>query len=483
MSTPLSRLHSKFHPSNRYANFGAVIRSMQVCGFRGIADLTVDIEFPITAISGLNGAGKSTIGQLATCAYRKPTGAVDYKRFYIAQFFPLSVADPAPFEPNARTIYTLESNVATAPQDVTVSRVQTEWSGYKRQPERYCFYIGFTLYIPKVERRDMSIYGGKSLKLLALRPVTQIVSSTVARILNQSYDEVHFQGVSHGTRTSELAMLMRNGKRYSENNMGFGEGRVLHLVSLMEEAPVQSLFVLEEPETSLHESAQYRLIEYLLDVCDRRGHQVIFSTHSSVMLEALPPVARLLLYRDATGVTSYRGLSSTRTRAILSEGHQRALTVFVEDSFAEKVLKEIIRASNYRLLKAINIFPIGSKAAVLESVRLLRRLDKPVLGVRDGDTGADHAQLLYALPGARPPELEVFDNPSTIALMKTDFNIDVVQTRQVAPAHEHHDISRILADAAEADEADLEMRAIRAYVASLHPQPDDPLIKAIAALA
>lgn len=227
----------------------------------------------------------------------------------------------------------------------------------------------------------MSIYGGKSLQLLARRAVTPIVSTTVARILNQTYDEVHFQRVSHVTRTSELGMLMRNGNRYSENNMGFGEGRVLHLVSLMEEAPAQSLFVLEEPETSLHESAQYRMIEYLLDVCDRRGHQVLFSTHSSVMLEALPAAARLLLFRDAAGVTSYKGLSSTRTRAILSEGYQRALTVFVEDKFGAKILREIIRASNYRLLKAITIVPTGSTAAVLESVRLLTRLEKPVLGV------------------------------------------------------------------------------------------------------
>jgi hypothetical protein len=251
----------------------------------------------------------------------------------------------------------------------------------------------------------------------------------------------------------------------------------------MEEAPAQSLFVLEEPETSLHESAQYRMIEYLLDVCDRRGHQVIFSTHSSVMLEALPAAARLLLFRDADGVTSYKGLSSTRTRAILSEGYQRALTVFVEDNFGAKVLREIIRASNYRLLKAITIVPIGSTAAVLESVRLLTRLQKPVIGVRDADTGVDPAQGMYSLPGTRAPELEVFDNAAVIQMIRNDFNIDAVESRRVAPEHDHHAISQILAEVAEADRADLEMRSIRAYVADLNPQPDDPLVTAIADLA
>ncbi len=159
MAASIAKLQSKYKPTSRYANFGAVIRRMHVCGFRGIQDLTIDFDFPITAISGLNGAGKSTIGQLAMCGYRMPTGAVDYKRFYIAQFFPVSVADPLPFDQDARVVYTLDSNVPTAPQEVTVSRAASEWSGYKRQPERYCYYIGFTLYIPKVERRDMSVYG------------------------------------------------------------------------------------------------------------------------------------------------------------------------------------------------------------------------------------------------------------------------------------------------------------------------------------
>ncbi len=97
MSTPLSRLHNKFHTSNRYANFGAVIRSMQVCGFRGIADLTVDVEFPITAISGLNGAGKSTIGHPyrphisiarfdTTNVVHDPTSAFDRMSLHLGEF-------------------------------------------------------------------------------------------------------------------------------------------------------------------------------------------------------------------------------------------------------------------------------------------------------------------------------------------------------------------------------------------------------------
>lgn len=482
MADDVATLRAKYLQANRYKNFGAVLRSLQVCGFRGISDLTIRFDFPITAISGLNGAGKSTIGQLAMCGYKKPSTAVDYKRFNVVQFFPVSVADPDPFSAQARAVYTLETNVASAPQEVTVSRAAaaSKWSGYKRQPERYCFYIGFTLYIPKVERRDMSIYGGKTLELKDKRFFSGEAKQKVAHILNQVYEDVHFQGVGHGDRVSELGIMRRYGKQYSENNMGFGEGRVLHLVSLMEDAPQQSLFILEEPETSLHEEAQYRLIQYLLDVCNRRNHQIIFSTHSSVMLEALPQEARLLLYRDSDGVTSYKGISSTRARAILSGGEQRALTICVEDTFARSVLRELIRIEDSHLIKAVAIEAIGSNDAVREAVKLLQKLNRKALGVRDGDTGAAPSEKLYSLPGTKPPENEVFENPAVLSRLVGEFSLTVEAMQAAANGADHHAIGKRIADLAEVERAHLEGVAISEYVKHVDPVLRQKLVADIA---
>lgn len=265
--------------------------------------------------------------------------------------------------------------------------------------------------------------------------------------------------------------------------MGFGEGRILHLVSQMEEAPVQSLFVLEEPETSLHEEAQYRLVEYLVDVCDRRGHQIIFSTHSSVMLEALPSDARRMLYRDQDGVTAYKGISSTRARAILSGGEHRNLTVCVEDAFAVNLIREIIRAEEPSLLKAVSIYETGSKTTVRETVKLLSRFQRIAIGIRDGDTGENPAENLYSLPGTRAPELEVFENEGVANHLKVKFGIDVKTIRATAPEHSHHDIPALLAKAAEANQEHLEIEAIGKYVESLDLQARKRLVEAISAKA
>ncbi|OOQ62184.1 ATP-dependent nuclease [Mucilaginibacter pedocola] len=285
MSDVRSALLSKFN-SSIYRNFGAFLKEITIEGFRGITE-TINFEFPITAISGFNGAGKSTIGQIAVCAYKTPSTDRIYKRKYIKDFFPQSASlDPAPFISNAKVIYKYSTNTSTL-QNLTVSRQRVEWSGYKRQPERHCFYVGFAAYIPKIESRGNKIYKNERMVLTAKRVITPEIHLHVKQILNSDYDEVWFQGMQADGKTNEIGMLSRYGYTYSENNMGFGEGRLLYMIDLLENEPNNSLFVFEEPETSLHGDAQYKFIKYLMDICIRKGHQVILSTHSSTMLEAL----------------------------------------------------------------------------------------------------------------------------------------------------------------------------------------------------
>jgi len=139
------QLIQKYDRQRRYTNFGPTIRSITIDGFRGINGLTVPFEYPIAAISGLNGSGKSTVGQICLSGYKKPTTATDYKRFYVRDFFPASIADPNPFHDNSSISFVYETDDHANPQQLTVKRANAEWSGYKRQPERKCFYVGFTI--------------------------------------------------------------------------------------------------------------------------------------------------------------------------------------------------------------------------------------------------------------------------------------------------------------------------------------------------
>jgi predicted ATPase len=468
-----SKLQSKYSEKNRYSNFGPCLRKIHIHGFRGVSSLDFEIDFPITAVTGLNGAGKSTIGQLAICAYKKPSTSFDYKRQYIKDFFPVSPADPKPISDEAKVIYCYETNDYKKQQEVTLSRKQSAWSDYKRQPERHCYYVGFTVYIPKVERRDLSVYGGSTLQFTEKRDIDNEVIKKMARIIGHKYDDVTFQGVSHKGKESEVGIASRLGYSYSENNMGFGEGRILYIVDKLETSPVQSLFILEEPETSLHESAQHEFAKYLLDVCNRRQHQIILSTHSSVIINALPPEARKLIIRDESGVDIRNKISSHQVRSILSDGHIRQLDICVEDIFAKLLLKEIIRIKKKELLKVVAIHDIGDKDAVREAVNVLKKTGKKAIAVRDADVGSAAQDSMYSFPGNKPPEKEVFNNANVKALLKDKYGLDFDWVLQKNNVTDHHKFAKYYANEVETEEAIIRIVAIERYISDIDSEFDE----------
>ncbi|WP_354642926.1 ATP-dependent nuclease [Kitasatospora camelliae] len=229
----------------------------------------------------------------------------------MAYYFPVSVADPEPFTAGAQVQYLYAAGNDLGLQTVTVTRAAKEWSGYKRQPQRATYYRGFTQFIPKVERRDLSIYGGASLELGDTSTLDPTAAEHVGRILAAPYEHLGFTEVLASKKTATLAMAGRGGRRYSENHMGTGEGRVLYMVNTLETAPPKSLIILEEPETSLHGDAQVRLAQYLVEVALRRGHQIILTTHSTAILGQLSRDSVVYLRRTPMGdVTATHGLST-----------------------------------------------------------------------------------------------------------------------------------------------------------------------------
>jgi predicted ATPase len=462
VADPKQALASKFKPQNRFDNFGSVIVSAKINGFRGIK-AEIKFEYPVTAISGFNGSGKSTIGQLLLCGCRKLTSAVNSKRYYVVNFFPVSILDPKPFSDDASMIFTYQTDKPGVYRDLTVSRATTEWSGYKRPPERNTEYIGFTVYIPKVERRDLSIYNAKGMSLGAR---TELENATVyvSRILGSKYQEVYFQGVVTQWREGELGIARRYNAIYSENNMGFGEGRVVYTVRLLETCPAQSFIVIEEPETSLHESAQYEFAKYLIDVSLRRGHQIIVSTHSSSIINALPPEGRKLLVRSYEGVTTYDRVSSSRIKTALSAGEDGHVIICVEDEFAQSLLREILRRYDNMLLSTVSVVPFGDAKAVLSAKKALQTAGLKALAVRDADMDDNKEEHIFKLPGNLPPEKEIFQSERVQHSLLKNYGVSFQTILTAHPSLDHHHYSKACCERAQTSREVLETDCIRAFL-------------------
>ncbi|MEV4315296.1 AAA family ATPase [Actinocrispum sp. NPDC049592] len=450
---------------------------MDVDGFRGVNNLKLEFASPITAFCGLNGTGKSTIAQLIACAFRNPTTAA-LRRYYVKDFFPVSAADPTPFSEDASAIYTYTVERGADAQQVTVKRAQKEWSGYKIQPERACYYVGFTQFIPKVERRDFSIYRGHLAQLGENRPLDETTAIKISSILGIAYSSLSFRELRHGKRAAELATATTNGITYSENNMGFGEGRVVYMVRSMEEAPAQSLFVLEEPETSLHGEAQVRLAEYLVDACARRGHQIVLTTHSAAILQRLPSAAIVYLRREPESrrLEAFPGLPAYQIDAYLrGVGAKKDRTICVEDSFAKTLVCEILRQYARNLLAGSSVIPIGSRDEVHSAVQVLTAAGVKAAGVTDADAGHTGVDSTMSLPGEIPPELQVFENESVQQFVCQQYSVDVKGV--LIQCHDHHEIPGRLAAEAYILKDVINTEACRVWVESQGEKLFIPLIE------
>lgn len=420
----LNRLANKLLPANRYRNFGTTVQHIEVYGFRGLVHLGLPVSSPITALSGLNGSGKSTVSQLAACAFKKPSTAAR-PRYYVKDFFPVSVADPVPFTQDASVVVEYGVEKTAEAQSVTVTRASKEWGGYKRQPEKACYYVGFTQFLPKIERRDFSIYASKFATLGDSAALGETERECISRILGISYDSMDFTDVRHRDRHAELATATRSGARYSENHMGFGEGRVVHTVPLMERSPAQSLFVLEEPETALHGDAQEKLAEYFVDVSNRRGHQIFLTTHSASILLRLPGHSNIYLRRHpSTGVVEpIPGLAAYQVDAYLRNATPGARAICVEDERASIFLTSMLRRADPHLLAGCRIVLTKGESAMKGALKVLKGANVRVAGVRDGDMTATAESSI--LPGGAPPEEIVFRDPAVAADFSENFDIDI----------------------------------------------------------
>lgn len=468
-------LEKMFSRERLYSNFGPALVSMQITGFRGIDDFELVFDYPITALSGTNGAGKSTIAQLVACAYKKIVTDSNAKRYYVKDFFNVGKLDPTPFTLEAFVEYTYATSQyghrgagASATQVVTVKRAKSEWSGYKRQPERTVSYVGFTLYVPKVERKDFSVYHGKNLVLGEARVPSEEAYTWTQSILGNKYDDFDFVSVEHQTRRAEVGRLTRNGSAYSESNMGFGEGRVLYLVDQLESAPNNSLFVLEEPETSLHPKAQYMLAKYLMNVVHRKKHQVVLTTHSENLLAGLPAEARKFLLRKASDIEVIDRISPRHAECFLSGYHKPALIVCVEDPFAKELLTEILRKIQPGLLKLVDIRDIGDARAVAQAVKILHQ-DTNTIGVRDGDKGEDIPNRLYKLPGVFPPEKEVLNCHAVRGYLEEYYQLNVEEFLRLNFPEDvnHHKYFEKISNEVKAPVSSVQTECIRKYVESL----------------
>lgn len=383
----------------RRANYDTYLRSIRLNRVRGFIDAQVNFDFPVTALVGPNGGGKSTVLGAAACAYKEVKPSI---------FFPKSsIGD------NSMAEWAIEYDLIDKNKNPTgtirrSSRFrQLKWIRGE-VATRKVSYFGISRTVPAGERPQFKKFMKPSYShSFPLEDLPNKAATEIEHILGKSVKEFKRTQLN----VSDNFHVGKNrGNEYSEFHFGAGESSIIRIVTDIELLPESSLILIEEIENGLHPVATRRLVEYLISAAERRRIQAIFTTHSDDALSILPPDA---VWSCIDGATQQGKLSVSTLRAI-SGKIDTALVIFTEDEFAKFIVESVIREFLSDRFEQIEVHSVSGDG---NAVRIHKNhLSDPSsknrsLCIIDGDSqqkeNTDNG--IFRLPGNQP-EAQVFND-------------------------------------------------------------------------
>lgn len=359
---------------------------------RGLNALDLVVGFPITAIAGRNGAGKTTILALASCAYhnqkegyRLPKRKTPYYTF--SDFF---VQHPEEVPPQGIVIqYAIASDKwkksERFPEGIGLGvqrrakKKGGKWNDYAERARRNVVFLGIDRIVPHSERSQSRSYH-KAFKDAVLKGWEDKVKDAVGSILGKTYD--NFRYVEYSKYS--LPIVKVGETVYSGFNMGAGENALFEIFSTLYDCGDGALMVIDEVELGLHTEAQRKFIVKLKEACLELRAQVICTTHSKEIFDQLPNDARFFVETVNKKTRVSDSVSSDYAFSKMGGVPGKELDVFVEDDVAKSLLMAALSAE---ARTRITITVIGSANCLARQLAAvsLRGEERPTLAVFDGD--------------------------------------------------------------------------------------------------
>ena len=393
-------------------------------GIRGIDDIRVVFDYPVSVIAGGNASGKSTVLFAAACAYKVPGAGV--KDFVPSTLFPDYRPKLGRREDEKHEIV-IEFDYSTPD-----GRRSMRWrrsKGWNRsflgrknasQPER-------PIYLRTLSNlsNPSEVRGVLSMSRLSSEPLESPLTASqiefAQRMLPFRYSEVVH--LSSGSKNLLFA-AQEGGASYSELHMAAGERAILRLSQ--EIAQLEGALVLiDEVEAGLHPWVQQLLMLQLQQLALRNDLQIIVTSHSPVVLDAVPAHGRIFLERDERGRVAVRPAYRDVVQDALYGRSGDALNLLCEDDAAEGILHGIfdvllprqrIRRESVRIGRdtGASEFPAHATAfrkfGQIQSFVFILDGDKQGCDVeRKIQEGAGSEVPVLFLPGRAAPEVWVWE--------------------------------------------------------------------------
>lgn len=394
-SREIRRLHAKWEQNTGWPKR---LDWIEIDGIRGWAGQRIPFKFPIVAIVGENGSGKSTILQCAAATY----GPVDDKdeSWFASDFLPKTIWEDVR---NGSIGYSVRDGDSS--KSSTVRKPGDRWRGNPDRPKRRVKYIDLRRIQPIVARTGYSKLAKDATKEMSAAIFDKVRLARLSQIMGKPFVSTRM-ALTDADDKRIVPVFSHNQETYSGYHAGAGQMTIADLLRIDPEK--NSILLIDEIETSLHPRAQRRLIRDLAEICRERDLQIIVTTHSPYILSELPLEARVYLMQGQTGRHVMTGISPEFAMTRMDEYPHPECELYVEDLRAQTLLREIIVAHSKGLVERCAMIPFGM-ASVGRTLGIMvsqGRFPRPSHVFLDGDqTEAAGCSLL---PGGDAPERVIF---------------------------------------------------------------------------
>lgn len=383
---------------------------IEIDNIRGWQGQRIKFPFPIVAISGENGSGKSTIIQACAAVYQKylSKGSVKQKGTkYASDFFPRTFWDEVK-DASVRFGYTQGRDQ----KDGNI-RVRSErWKGNSERPLRDVQFLDLSRIVPISGRTGYAKIAKSSHVEASAEKFDEERLGRLSNILGHKYDQAKM-ALADVDAERRIPVLQRSSSSYSGYHQGQGETTIAELIQA--DLPKYGLILIDEIESSLHPRAQRRLIRDLATVCRERELQIILTTHSPYVLEELPKQARIQIFEQDGLRQAMIGVSPEFALSAMDDIHHPECELYVEDEAAKTLLMEMLSQKNRDVASRVSVSIYGAASVGYQLGHMVenKRFQGRRVGVfLDGD--CDPAPGCCVLPGTEPPEVVVFEDLAAI---------------------------------------------------------------------
>ena len=381
------------------------LEQVTIRNLRGIQDLTIPFSYPVSVLAGENSSGKSTVLYALACAYKVPgAGPRDYTP---STFFPdfrpnPQLNFPADHRNDKAEIEYLYRTKSTTKRMLYKRGASGKWNpsffGQKGGQK-----ISRQIYMRKLSNATNPSEVGKNLALarnskLTMSNIQPSLAYFAEQILPYDYEQLYRFSVPGKQNQLLFAEAKSNvGSKlgeYSEFQMSSGERAVLELSLELTELQ-GALVLIDEVDMGLHPSTQKKLMLQLQELALRNDLQIIVTTHSPVVLDCVPPVARLFLERGPEGVALVERYRDMVQRALYGQS-QTVLSILCEDKVSENLISGVVDVLGAKMRIHHSSITIGRDTGASEFMHHAQLLEKfnlteGFLFILDGDEAGEKA--------------------------------------------------------------------------------------------